>query len=238
MKPRRSLAYSAEQVLPTLADLPRYTSMHCSKALIHMVRRKYSQFQWNVRYLNHKPSAASPRWVKSSFYVSASNAAKLSPQKPATATTMTLSRSDKAWTIKVHIQQVPSIPVLKFLFSWNYQVEDEKHAFSVAQSFLNVLISITFNTDPATLVKMDHFESIDTAADIPRASTSSDISTVSTKPILRASLCPPPLGYSLQDRKLAIGICWFMILFDSMILAIVLYYPLVYATNLSLTDGM
>lgn len=48
---------------------------------------------------------------------------------------------------------------------------------------------------------------------------------------------PPPLNYNLRDRKLAIAICWALILLDSMVLAVVLYYPLVHATNLEQWKG-
>lgn len=48
---------------------------------------------------------------------------------------------------------------------------------------------------------------------------------------------PPPLNYNLWDRKIAIAICWALILLDSMVLAIVLYYPLTFASNLQQWEG-
>lgn len=48
---------------------------------------------------------------------------------------------------------------------------------------------------------------------------------------------PPPLDYNLWDRKLAIAICWALILLDSMVLAVVLYYPLTYASKLEPWEG-
>lgn len=49
---------------------------------------------------------------------------------------------------------------------------------------------------------------------------------------------PPPLNYNLWDRKLAIAICWALIILDSMVLAIILYYPLTYASNLQPWEGL
>lgn len=47
----------------------------------------------------------------------------------------------------------------------------------------------------------------------------------------------PSLGYNLWERKRAIAITWSLIIFDSSILAVVLFYPLWYASGLSPTNG-
>lgn len=47
----------------------------------------------------------------------------------------------------------------------------------------------------------------------------------------------PPLAYTLNRRKIAILICWLLVFVDSVGLAICLYFPLVYATNLELWEG-
>ena len=44
---------------------------------------------------------------------------------------------------------------------------------------------------------------------------------------------PPPLNYTLHTRKLSIFIFWFLILFDSIVMPIALYFGLWYGTDLS-----
>lgn len=68
-----------------------------------------------------------------------------------------------------------------------------------------------------------------------RLSTSSDSDFI-VKEKQNAQL--PPLDYRLKDRKLAITICWTIVIFDSCVLTVVLFYSLWFGTSMSKVNGM
>lgn len=49
---------------------------------------------------------------------------------------------------------------------------------------------------------------------------------------------PPPLPYSLRDRKKSIAIFWTIFVVDTLAQPLALYWPLWYATDLSHNVGM
>lgn len=68
----------------------------------------------------------------------------------------------------------------------------------------------------------------------------SETSTITSRDSIdsiKAQTFPPPLGYSLRDRKVAVAICWTLVLIDSCFIAVGLFYPLWYGTSMSKTNG-
>lgn len=66
-----------------------------------------------------------------------------------------------------------------------------------------------------------------------RSSTSSGPDSIDEKFDMQL----PPLDYNLKDRKLAIAICWTIVIFDSCLFTVALFYSLWYGTSMAPWKG-